>query len=175
MSPSTPIEAFYYFAYGSNMLTRRLAAAGRAPSARPVTAGSVAGRRLTFDKVGQDGSGKCDAERSPEDGDRVFGVVFQVELRDQPRLDRIEGVSTGYARETVDVLTRNGSLVAQTYIATKKASAVRPFCWYRDLVLAGALEHGLPLAHVEMIRAVEALTDPDTVRSAANRLLLSAS
>jgi gamma-glutamylcyclotransferase len=172
MRPSSPIETFYYFAYGSNMLTRRLAAAGRAPSAKPVTAGYVAGRRLTFDKVGKDGSGKCDAERSPDDSDLLFGVVFQIAERDRLRLDKVEGVGTGYSRETVDVLTRNGLLAASTYVATKKSTAVRPFGWYRDLVLAGALEHRLPLAYVEMIRAVEAVADPDVERRAANRLLL---
>jgi len=173
MSSSNPIGTFSYFAYGSNMLTRRLAAAGRAPSARPVTVGYVAGRRLTFDKVGKDGSGKCDAERSPDDSDRLFGVVFQIEVLEKSRLDRVEGVGNGYARETVDVLTRSGSLTALTYIATRKSSTVRPFDWYRGLVLAGALEHGLPLAHIEMIRSIEVVADPDPERRAANRLLLS--
>jgi hypothetical protein len=42
-------ETFLCFAYGSNMLTRRLAA--RTPSAVAVGTAYVEGYRLTFDKV----------------------------------------------------------------------------------------------------------------------------
>jgi hypothetical protein len=52
-----------YFAYGSNMLTRRLRDPARAPSARVLATGYVTGRRLVFDKAGQDGSGKPDSCR----------------------------------------------------------------------------------------------------------------
>jgi hypothetical protein len=46
------------FAYGSNMLERRLTA--RTPSAIPVGTAYVEEYRLTFDKVSTDGSGKCE-------------------------------------------------------------------------------------------------------------------
>ena len=44
-------ETFTHFAYGSNMLLRRLRAEERAPSAVPIGTGFLEGRRLTFDKV----------------------------------------------------------------------------------------------------------------------------
>jgi gamma-glutamylcyclotransferase len=47
-----------YFAYGSNMFARRLSA--RTPSAMRIGTGFVEGRKLTFDKVSTDGSGKCE-------------------------------------------------------------------------------------------------------------------
>ena len=47
---------FLYFAYGSNMFVRRLVA--RTPSAVRIATAFVEGRRLVFDKVSTDGSGK---------------------------------------------------------------------------------------------------------------------
>ena len=45
---------FVYFAYGSNVLTRRLLK--RTPSAVAIETGFVERHHLTFDKVGSDGS-----------------------------------------------------------------------------------------------------------------------
>ena len=56
-------DTFLYFAYGSNMLTRRLTAPARAPLALATGTVFAEGRRLTFDKVSTDGSGKYDRKR----------------------------------------------------------------------------------------------------------------
>jgi hypothetical protein len=55
-------DTFLYFAYGSNMLTRRLTLPARAPSAVCAGTGYVECHRLAFDKVSRDGSGKADIE-----------------------------------------------------------------------------------------------------------------
>ena len=56
------MDKILYFAYGSNMFSRRLKHSTRVPSAEVVGVGSIKGYRLTFDKRSNDGSGKCDAE-----------------------------------------------------------------------------------------------------------------
>ena len=66
-----------YFAYGSNMLSRRLRAPNRTPSAVAVGTGFVSGRRLTFDKVSTDGSAKCDIEVTTNPNDWAYGVLFE--------------------------------------------------------------------------------------------------
>ena len=114
MSELAGTDTFLYFAYGSNMLTRRLRAPDRAPSAVAVTRGYVTARRLTFHKPGRDGSGKCDAQASTDHEDRVYGVVFQVALRDKPALDRAEGLGNGYHEEILEVITSARILSAQT-------------------------------------------------------------
>jgi len=48
-----------YFAYGSNMLTRRLKAPLRAPSAVARAVASIAGFAVRFHKVSADGSGSA--------------------------------------------------------------------------------------------------------------------
>ena len=104
-------ETFHYFAYGSNMLTRRLKAPERAPSAEFVDTGYIARRRLTFDKLSRDDSGKCDAEETGNESDRVYGVIFEISYKEKPDLDRVEGCGKGYELETVDVITKQRSLL----------------------------------------------------------------
>lgn len=174
MRPSRPTERCRYFAYGSNMLTRRLRAADRAPSAEPVAVGYLQGRRLTFDKIGRDGSGKCDAERTGEPTHRVHGVVFDLAAHDRRALDRIEGVGSGYALEPVAVVTDGGLVEAVTYVAIRKHRGLRPFDWYKALAVAGAREHALPPGYIDALRAVESIQDPDVARRAAHEALLPA-
>jgi len=165
---------FQYFAYGSNMLTRRLTAADRAPSAKPVGIGYVEGRRLTFDKVGQDGSGKCNAEASGKESNSVYGVIFEIALSDKAPLDRAEGLGKGYAEERVDVVTVAGRIQLDTYIATETEPDLRPYHWYKAITVAGAAQHGLPKNYVEQLTAAESIRDPDAERRAKNETLLLA-
>ncbi len=169
MAPST----FLYFAYGSNLLTRRLQAATRAPSARKRHVARLRGHRLTFDKPGsRDGSGKCDAQRTGLDSDVVHGVVYRIALADGARLDFEEGLGHGYDRATVRVEADVGLIECVTYLATRKDPLLRPLCWYKGLVVAGALEHGLPEDYVRWLQSVPADTDADLVRRQQHERLL---
>jgi hypothetical protein len=161
---------FKYFAYGSNMLTRRLTAKNRAPSAKVVGTGYIEGRRLTFDKLSQDGSGKCDAEATGTATDRVYGVIFDIAMSDKVALGNAEGLNKGYAEETLKVITASGVIEVMTYIATRKERALRPYHWYKALTLAGAVEHGLPKDYVEWVRTVVSIEDQDATRRAKNEL-----
>jgi cation transport regulator ChaC len=151
---------FYYFAYGSNMSTARLTAPDRAPSARALGTGYVVGRRLTFDKVGRDGTAKCDCELTGGEGDRIYGVLFDVQEDDRARLDLIEGLGIGYDIAEVEVVTENGLVKAWTYVATVKDSALRPYHWYKQHVLRGARDGGLPEEYIRRIEAIESIDDP---------------
>jgi hypothetical protein len=164
---------FPYFAYGSNMLTRRLTASDRAPSAKRIGIGFAEGRRLTFDKVSQDGSGKCDAETTGNQADRVYGVIFQIALTDKEALDIAEGLGKGYAEERIEIVTFAGKVLAHAYIATKKQSNLLPYCWYKAITMAGAIEHGLPEDYIEWLSAIKAKEDPNSGRRATGEALLS--
>jgi len=69
-------DRFVYFAYGSNMLTRRLR--NRTPSAVAIEIGFIEGYHLAFDKVSSDGSGKCTIAPSNNSAERVYGVLFRI-------------------------------------------------------------------------------------------------
>lgn len=160
-----------YFAYGSNMSTVRLRK--RVPSATAVDKGFVTHRRLVFDKLGTDGSGKCDIQPTSRETDRVFGVLFEFDKSELPALDAAEGLGHGYNHEYVRVITESGITRALTYVAAMKEGGLRPYCWYRALVLAGATEHDLPDEHRDAIRAVSCIPDPDEERRARNESILS--
>lgn len=95
--------------------------------------GYIAGRRLTFDKRSRDGSGKCDAEETGREKDRVYGVIFEIKCSHKRALDKAEGRGKGYELQTVQVITKQRTVLAQTYIATKKERSLRPYNWYKAL------------------------------------------
>jgi len=155
-----------YFAYGSNMLTDRLRE--RVPSAKAIGVGQLLGHALRWDKrSGRDGSGKCDAEATSLKDDVVWGVLFELDAQEKPSLDKAEGVGDGYLEKTVNVLTESGPVTAVTYCATDKDPTLRPYHWYKALVIAGAREHGLPPSYRSRLELVVTVSDTGTAR--ANR------
>ena len=165
-----------YFAYGSNLLTRRLRDPARAPSAVALGVASARGFVMRFHKTGTDGSGKCTLIPSGDDADVVYGVLYEFADSDLAGLDREEGVHLGgYARHSLRLgLPTGDTIEAMTYIAGGQYvdASCLPFDWYRDLVVAGAREHGLPPAYVEELARTPALPDPDAARAASARKLL---
>ena len=165
-----------YFAYGSNMLARRLTDPSRAPSAVARGVARAPGFVVRFHKVGRDGSGKCTLVAAADDRAVAFGVLYEVADADGERLDRVEGVHTGgYLRRAVQLrLSDRRTTEAMTYVAGDEyVDATRlPFDWYRDLVVAGAIEHGLPAGYVEELEQVPAASDPDVAGATRARRLL---
>ncbi len=168
-----------YFAYGSNMLTRRLIDPSRAPSAVACGFATASGFVVRFHKIGADGSGKCTLLAKAGDSAAAHGVLYEVSDADCARLDGVEGVHTGgYVRRSVELrLADDRTATAMTYVAGARyvdASRV-PFDWYRDLVVAGAIEHGLPESYVEELMRAPVVPDPDPTRAARAYGLLKGS
>lgn len=93
-----------YFAYGSNLLTRRLTDPLRAPPAVARGIASAPGFVMRFHKIGTDGSGKCTLIPTPDDAGVAHGVLYEFAAADLPGLDREEGVHLGgYARQSLRV------------------------------------------------------------------------
>lgn len=164
------VGTFLYFAYGSNMLTRRLMR--RAPSALAVGIGFVEGHKISFDKVSVDGSGKCDIRPTGNPADRVYGVLFSIDVRERNGLDQAEGLGDGYCDSEMPVKTEAGSSVAVTYLAKSTNAEMRPYDWYKEIVVAGAVEHRLPIDYVQSLRNVDSQPDADAGRSAENRAVM---
>lgn len=159
------MNTLLYFAYGSNLSTPRLLA--RVSSARIVTRAQLVRHTLEFHKQGRDGSAKCDAYATERAEDVVHGAVFRLPTADKAILDVHEGLGNGYEQKWVTLLTPNGTtLEALTYYASVIDPALRPFDWYRQHVLFGAREQGLPAEYIAGIEAVAAITDPNPARRA---------
>ncbi len=143
-----------YFAYGSNMSSRRLRE--RVPEARPIAPAHLLGRSLALNKLGRDGSAKANLVEAPDA--RVWGVLYELELLDWERLDPYEG---GYERVRVEVVRAGGVLVeAGAYVSSRLTPDPVAFDWYRELLLEGAREHGLPVDYQALLASLPARPDP---------------
>ena len=136
-----------YFAYGSNMASRRMHA--RVPGARALGRARLGGWRLVADKPGRDGSAKANVARSA--GDRVWGVLWELAPADLAALDRHE---VGYERTAASVDADAGPVLATLYASRLRDASPGLAPAYKAWVLEGAREHGLP---PEWIARLEAL------------------
>ena len=158
-----------YFAYGSNMSTARLKM--RVPSAVPLGRHTLKEHDLRFHKYSKDGSGKCDAFYTGNVNDIIFGVLFEINSSEKTELDKVEGLGYGYDEKEVTVSATDGSsFKAATYIATNIDKDLKPYSWYVNHVLIGAIEFSLPDDYVQMkIREVLSLDDLDKERDEKQR------
>jgi gamma-glutamylcyclotransferase (GGCT)/AIG2-like uncharacterized protein YtfP len=160
--------ALLNFAYGSNMLSARLRQ--RVPGAHLVGIATLHRHALRWHKVAKDGSGKCDIVAA-EPSSVVHGVLYEIPAHEKEHLDRAEGLGFGYEEKVVQVDFKAGMLTAMAYVATNVDEGILPFTWYRALVIAGAVEHGLPITYVNGLRAIDAKLDSDAHRHAHNMAL----
>lgn len=159
-----------YFAYGSNLLRRRIEE--RLGPCRLHGIGWLCGYQLRFHKVSTDGSGKCNVCRTDKMTDRVHGVLFDLSSAQKAKLDEFEG--PGYDSVAITVQSDFGAHESETYIA-KPASidpTLIPFDWYKAFVVEGGEEAGLPAEYMSILRRTRAVRDPDTARGQKNWSLM---
>lgn len=151
----------FYFAYGSNMSSRRLFA--RIPSASAFSVGVLPGYLMSFNKFSRDGSAKCSIQQHAESS--TLGVIFKIPYDQRYTLDRIEGQGYGYTATEVEVLTQSGKVIpAFTYVGTDLRDDLKPYEWYKHHVLTGAREHGLSDTYIKSIARVTAIEDQNSER-----------
>jgi len=160
----TNSNSLNYFAYGSNMSLERLRQ--RVPSAERVGTYRLDHHSLKFHKVGQDGSGKCDAFHTNNPEDYVLGSLFKIEAKDKKYLDKAE---KGYLEKIVSIRDDTGGrLSAFTYLAYPSMidPSLKPFTWYLAHVLVGACENRLPTTYLNDISRISGQLDPNQDRHA---------
>jgi gamma-glutamylcyclotransferase len=165
------VAGLFYLAYGSNLHPLRLME--RVPSARVTGVVGIPGRSIAFHKRGADGSGKCDLveDASPA---HSHGVLYEFSSRHKAALDAVEGSGRGYDEFTIRVTLAGVVHHPYTYIAGASHidDALRPFDWYKALVLAGARYHGFPEAYVSSLEAAPSVPDADHARAQRMEALL---
>ena len=154
-----PGASAWYFAYGSNMQTATFSGRRGIAFLRAVPA-RVAGWRLVLDKPGIVPVGHGFANIVPDDTTVVLGVLYEMRASDLDHLDLTEGVLIGNYRRVEVVAETLASaatrVAAQTFVSDRRDISLRPSTRYLACLIAGALEHGLPAAYVEWLRAVPA-------------------
>ena len=140
-----------YFAYGSNMLSTRLAA--RQVDTVAIGAAVLHHKCLAFNKPGIDRSGKANIVDSLPD--KVWGVLYQISVASWPQLDAFEG---GYDREPCEVVSHvshnHGSCTANVYQWYGADCQIPPYDWYMDLVIGGAQENNFPASYIDFLRSI---------------------
>ena len=132
-----------YFAYGSNMSTKRFQQ--RVKTAKLIGQYMLLEHQLKFHKIGKDNSAKCDAYFTGNQQDQVLGVVFNFESQEKPLLDIAEDLGIGYQEKKVKLVNRQGNMLeAYTYCAIKIRIDLKPFSWNKQHVIYGAKEAHLP-------------------------------
>jgi len=163
------------FAYGSNMSLKRLKA--RVPSATKITNGYVEGYELKCVKRSIDGSGKATIIKTNNIKDKVWGVVFEIDESEKPKLDRFEGLNNGYYESIIVIKTYDNAYSAQIYIADDKAInyELNPYEWYKAFILSGAKENDLPENYVKKLETINSVNDLNILRRKENENILKES
>jgi gamma-glutamylcyclotransferase len=78
------------FAYGSNLCPARLAR--RVREYRSEGIGILGGYVLRFNKIGRDGSAKCNVARMGDPANFVMGVIYRLTAAGRSALGLIEGL-----------------------------------------------------------------------------------
>jgi len=159
---ATPVRHVWYFAYGSNMQSATLRGRRGVAYRRAVPA-RVSGWELVFDKPGLLGTGEAYASLVPVRRATAYGVLFEITPDDMAHIDLTEGVLIGSYRRvavTATALQTRTRRTAFTLTSDRRSPGARPTSRYMDVVIAGAVEHGLPDHHVDLLRGVP--TQPES-------------
>ena len=127
----------------------------RIPDARSLGCARLEGWRLCCNKPGSDGSGK--ANLVADAAAVTWGVLFTFDVVHWPTLDRFE---PGYERVVCRVIdSAERSRPAQVYLSSADGAQRPVVGGYRDHLLAGAREHGLPDDYIAMLGRVPIRSD----------------
>ena len=165
-------ELIYYFAYGSNLHPLRIRE--RVPSAELFGSANVSGFRLAFNKIGIDGSSKCNLEKTNNSDAIVHGAIYKIKVEHKPLIDEYESLNRGYVDRTINVEFCDVTLNCFTYIAQQEYidDALKPFHWYKRLVTMGANYLQFPQKYIELIETVESIADENANRRKQHERLI---
>jgi hypothetical protein len=158
----------WYFAYGSNMNSGTFRGLRGIEYARAVPT-RAPGWRLVLDKSSVFPLGETFANIVPDAAAETLGVSFEVDEADLVRIDWSEAVPLGsYQRIEIEVAAltpmEGGPSRAFTLTSDRRAARPSPSVRYMQLVIDGAIEHGLPGEWVEMLRDVPACPETRAAR-----------
>jgi hypothetical protein len=87
-------------------------------------------------------------------------------ISQRPALDKAESLNVGYSAKLVDVYNDQGEkLQALIYCAIPIDETFKPYGWYVNHVLMGAIENKLPQHYIDKIKIVESIDDKNTQRA----------
>ncbi|XVJ65006.1 MAG: gamma-glutamylcyclotransferase [Lacibacter sp.] len=162
------------FAYGSNMNLNRLIK--RVPSAVKICNASLTGYNLVCNKVSKDGSAKANIISNNSPAQMVWGVLFTIDDKEKPLLDKAEGLGNGYNANMMTFFDEtHKSYTAQIYIADNNSisNTLLPYDWYKEFIVSGAIQNKLPAQYILQLQSIICIRDHDEERRTKNYSILS--
>ncbi len=144
----------------------------RVPSCYFLDRVQLPGFTLNYQVRGMDGSGKCNILETGNPADIVYGVVYEMLEKELPGLDAAEGES--YEKHELILMGDWDEHQAFAYIGKPSwlDEMLRPFHWYKEVVVQGARSRQLPDEYVQTLDQVEVQDDPDQERAQKHYQLL---
>jgi len=160
------------FAYGSNMNLNRLK--NRVPSAVKISNGFIEGFSLKCSKASKDGSGKATVLNTGNKVNLVWGVLFEIDEKEKPQLDKAEALNYGYDERIIEVNGGKEIHLAQIYFANDKSinEELKPYNWYKAFITEGAKENGLPNDYINKLESLNSEQDKNYERRIKNENIL---
>ena len=162
----------YYFAYGSNLHPMRFME--RASSAELIGVTKHHQHSLTFHKKSDDGSSKCNMLHTGDESDLIYGAIYKLKADHKAELDRFEGKGYGYLDNQIKLQHNGDEHTCFTYLAQQShiVENLKPYHWYKQLVLLGAKYLKFPDSYISTIKAIESTDDPDLNRKREREALI---
>jgi gamma-glutamylcyclotransferase len=136
-------KTYYYFAYGSNMLQQRLEE--RVGRVRRIGTGFLDGYRMKFNCAAIQGRDSMSfANVGRQDGQRAFGVIYELTARQLVILDEYEQL---YYRITRRINGRDCEIYISKSYARVPELSIPPTEFYIRILLAGYLQNGYREGH----------------------------
>ncbi|CAD6190198.1 unnamed protein product [Caenorhabditis auriculariae] len=143
------VPFFYYFAYGSNLLTDRMRY--RQKGAEYDRNGLLNGYELAFIDFSTRWQGALATIIDKNDGE-VWGCIWRIPLEYAESLDKQE---TGYNRLNVTIKTSDGDVECRTYQYSDPMPVFNPPSpHYKLVIVEGAKEHELPEEYIKRLEKV---------------------
>ena len=145
-----------YFAYGSNLDWQEMREC--CPSARFLCLAMLKDHKMTFPWKS---TKRCCGVASVKtcQGQNVWGVIYEIDAKDIPRLDRKEGVNSGAyerkEREVYAVGDEQRPLTVAIYLAQPQDNPPKPNDAYKKLIVEGARFWRLPPDYVQRLESIE--------------------
>lgn len=130
--------------------------------------------RLAFEKKSRDGSSKCNLVHTGNESDGIHGAIYQIDSGHKPALDVFEGKGNGYDDRQLTIELHGKDYSCFTYFAQPShiEHGLKPYHWYKQLVVLGAKHLQFPDAYVRSVELTESTEDPDEERRIRHQRLI---
>ncbi|NPA38245.1 MAG: gamma-glutamylcyclotransferase [Candidatus Nanohaloarchaeota archaeon] len=149
------MKGVWYFAYGSNMNPERMKERGVNFKIRKKA--FLKCWKLVFNKTSTKNPKEGFANIVFDGSSIMEGILYLINEEDIRKLDKYEGYPDHYGRIRVRVLTLDGAVEAEVYVAQsdKTAPHLKPPKWYMDHLLKGC--DLLSESYCAMLRSIKTL------------------